>query len=531
MKQKKLMDVPDSIFEALGFALPKSRQEEYQKGNSITDYVGSGRIVSLKKENTYQKAYPAMNGIGLLNLNYPSMPDNHYEQVSYVLQVIGRYIKNTLMSLQKGDIPGTDTESGALTFMQEILEPFKEELQISRVEQSSEPAAKIACMTFRLPSCYQICLTCMDGEIVYGAVGMKRKRKDGYYFIRGEQFQKAHTIDLTMFLSMAFLIGGIHQIKKSINLPLVQNVFEEYLSEADKVTPREDHNSLAERIRQEVPLSIKEFFRTYESNGREYFCLNAQSQLISDAVQILCKVLEIYRDISYENRHRSEIARSIATAYITKKNIPRSVHSAMENTGFMDYFKFVEFDEEVDLASVRTIEKEFEILNHAYFAGKPFKEVTLRFRKLGKHRASGLYYPTLHTLCVDIRCPSSFIHEYFHMIDDQLGDLSLEVAFNQITALYREEFLRQMEQLDDTVKNTLNGKSKYNIQYFFRRAEIFARCGEIYFTRILKVESSLIAPDLAYAYPKSEELDHEIKNYYEALLNKRLPNYGLKEAV
>ena len=124
-----------------------------------------------------------------------------------------------------------------------------------------------------------------------------------------------------------------------------------------------------------------------------------------------------------------------------------------------------------------------------------------------------------------------YLSSIFHMIDDQLGDLSLEVAFNQITALYREEFLRQMEQLDDTVKNTLNGKSKYNIQYFFRRAEIFARCGEIYFTRILKVESSLIAPDLAYAYPKSEELDHEIKNYYEALLNKRLPNYGLKEAV
>ena len=39
MKQRKLLDVPDSIFEALGFALPKSRPEEYQKGNSITDYV------------------------------------------------------------------------------------------------------------------------------------------------------------------------------------------------------------------------------------------------------------------------------------------------------------------------------------------------------------------------------------------------------------------------------------------------------------------------------------------------------------
>lgn len=531
MKQKKLVDVPDSVFEALGFVLPKNKPEEYQKGSSVTDYVGTSRIISLKKANTYQKTYPAMNGIGLLTLNYPGMPDNNCEQTSYVLQVIGRYVKNAMLSFQKDGISETDAESGALAFMQGILEPFNEKLQISRVKESSESAARVACLTFHLPSCYRICLPCMNGEIIYGAVGMKRKRKDGYYFIRGEQYQTAHTIDLAGFLSMAFLFAGIHQIQKDIKLPLVQNVFEEYLNEEGQKNLGEDRNKLAESIRQELPLSIKEFFRIYESNGRKCFCLYHQSYLISDAVQIFCKVLEIYRDISYENKHRSEIACSVATAYITKKNIPRFVHSAMENTGFIDYFKFVEFDEEVDLPSVRTIEKEFEVLNHAYFAGKSFKEVTLRFRKLGKHKASGLYYPSLHTLCVDIRCPSSFIHEYFHMIDDQLGDLSLEVAFNRITILYKEEFLRQMEQLDDAVKNTLNGKSKYNIQYFFRRAEIFARCGEIYFTRILKVESSLIAPDLAYAYPESEELDSEVKNYYEALLTKRLPAYGLPEAV
>lgn len=79
MKQRNLLDAPDSIFEILGFALPKSRPEEYQRENSITDYVVIGRIVSLKRENTYQKAYPAMNSIGLLNMNYPGMTDNHYE--------------------------------------------------------------------------------------------------------------------------------------------------------------------------------------------------------------------------------------------------------------------------------------------------------------------------------------------------------------------------------------------------------------------------------------------------------------------
>ncbi|MDE6055518.1 MAG: hypothetical protein K2G55_17580, partial [Lachnospiraceae bacterium] len=281
-----------------------------------------------------------------------------------------------------------------------------------------------------------------------------------------------------------------------------------------KKTADGERYMLAESIQQKSLFPLNGLFNTYRSNNRELFYVGGNQYLIPDAVNIFCKVLEIYKEISYENKHRAEICRSIATAYMTKKNIPQSVQNAMENTSFMDYFKFVEFDEEVDLKSVEAIEKEFEVLNDAYFSGKSFKDVILRFRKLGKHKASGLYYPTLHTLCVDIRCPSSFIHEYFHMIDDQLGDPSLEVAFNRITALYKEAFLLQMEQLDDFIKNTLNGKSKYNIQYFFRRAEIFARCGEIYFSRILKVESSLIKPDLAYAYPESGDLDREVKDYY-----------------
>ena len=74
MKRNNLIDVPDSIFEAFGFALPKSVSAPYQKGSSITDYVGGNRIISLKKEHTYQETYPIMNGIGVLNLNYPSMP-------------------------------------------------------------------------------------------------------------------------------------------------------------------------------------------------------------------------------------------------------------------------------------------------------------------------------------------------------------------------------------------------------------------------------------------------------------------------
>ena len=533
MKQKKTIDVPDSIFEALGFALPQNTQAEYEKGNSITDYVGESRVVSLRKEHTYHKAYPILNGIGLLNLNFPNMPMEECERADYVLQIIRRYIKNTPTSLQKKNetVSGSGHKADDLTFINSILKPFQDEVQVSIAKRSLDPTAEVACEIFRLPSCYRISLNCMDGEIVYGAVGTRRKRKDGYYYLGYDCSHIAHITDLVQFLSVAFLLAGIHQIRTTVELPLIQDVFEKYLAEESSKEREDIYRILEQSIDQKFPVSLKNLFFVYNSRGKKCFCLKESPYLIADTVRLLCSILEIYHEISYENRHRQEIGRSIATAYITKKNIPQSIQGAMERTAFMDYFKFVEFDEDVDLASVRTIEKEFEVLNRAYFMGKIFKNVTLRFRKLGKHKASGLYYPTLHTLCVDIRSPSSFIHEYFHMIDDQLGDLSLEVSFNPITVLYKESFLRQMEQLSDAVKSTLNGKSKYNIQYFFRRAEIFARCGEIYFSRILKVESSLIKPDLAYAYPESEALDEAVKTYFEMLLTVRLPNYGLPEAV
>ena len=156
MKQKKTIDVPDSIFEALGFALPQNTQAEYEKGNSITDYVGESRVVSLRKEHTYHKAYPILNGIGLLNLNFPNMPMEECERADYVLQIIRRYIKNTLTSLQKKNetVSGSGHKADDLTFINSILKPFQDEVQVSIAKRSLDPTAEVACEIFRLPSCY-----------------------------------------------------------------------------------------------------------------------------------------------------------------------------------------------------------------------------------------------------------------------------------------------------------------------------------------------------------------------------------------
>lgn len=266
--------MPNAIFEAFGFTLPKSILEEYQTGSSITDFVGGGRILSLKKEHSYQKAYPVMSGVPILNLNYPCMPVEKHKQVDYVLKVIRKYLKDTLMAFQKdGDPEMSETDPG-FSYIQDILKPYQGELQVGYADRFSGDAAEIACITFCLPSCYCIRLDCMGGEYIYGGIGMKRKRQDGYYFLRGNRSQKArvesHIIDLTAFLSRVFLFTGIHQIQASVGLPLVQNIFKDYLDKEDERIGTGAPNPLAESIRQKTPLPLKNLFRTYTNNGREF---------------------------------------------------------------------------------------------------------------------------------------------------------------------------------------------------------------------------------------------------------------------
>lgn len=158
-------------------------------------------------------------------------------------------------------------------------------------------------------------------------------------------------------------------------------------------------------------------------------CAGKTSRLSSGLYDLFCRLLDIFQYFSYEISYREQLTRNVATAYMPKRNIPETVLNAMKNTGFLHYFEYVEFDEDVDLLSVNAIEKESIAMNKAYFSGSVFPDVKICFRKLGKHRASGIYYPFLNTLCVDIRSPSSFIHEYFHMIDNQLGDLSWTWTF------------------------------------------------------------------------------------------------------
>lgn len=161
---------------------------------------------------------------------------------------------------------------------------------------------------------------------------------------------------------------------------------------------------------------------------------------------------------------------------------------------------------EFDYKAFKTVEKDWEsicnLLPHTF-------EPELKFRKLGKHKATGLYYPLLDIVAVDIRATNSFVHEYGHHIDYTYANgnsaLSRQDDFQDILYGYKNEYVKLIRQ--DNV-NPYYVKKK---NYFITPTEVFARGFEMWaYKRIADKPNSL--------YKTSEELTTlEYQPYYTML--------------
>lgn len=261
--------------------------------------------------------------------------------------------------------------------------------------------------------------------------------------------------------------------------------------------------ALIKKIDSRVVFCLPYYYEKYMMSSLKYFISNMQ-------------------DIKEEEKHRKKLDGMVARAYMTKRNIPQHILDEMQRSELNNYFGFIEFDEEVDLKSVNLVTQEFQKLNHHIFHDFRNQNTALRFRKLGRHHATGLYYPSINTMVVDFRHPDSFIHEYFHMLDDTLGDLSLQCTFNEVALHYQKLVRKAVEEEKNTGAMLFSPKGKYNINYYLRKCEIFARCGEIFLFRILHVTSSLLKPEETkyFAYPNDPMLNELIEHYYSSLLAK-----------
>lgn len=236
--------------------------------------------------------------------------------------------------------------------------------------------------------------------------------------------------------------------------------------------------------------------------------------------KVLSCVMEAQRSVIQTKKYYEELEdthKSRAKVYQTKKNIPQRTIKAMEESELNKVFGYVEYDELVDLKKVQILIDQFLTFREQYMSGFDTSNVQIRFRKLGNHKASGLYFPFQQCICVDVGKPDSLVHEYAHCFDatyEKGKNLSDRAEFAAIRRLYGA----RLKQALKAEGKSLSGK--YDLSYYLTPTEIFARCFEIYCVRILKLDCSICKPDdkMGFAYPVDAELEELVKAYFDRLL-------------
>lgn len=245
------------------------------------------------------------------------------------------------------------------------------------------------------------------------------------------------------------------------------------------------------------------------------------SLLISclDLQNLLYAFQDDYKKAKEEAKIERKLSEDYAKSFQTKKNIPQKCIRAMSQSGFNNYFGYVEFDEECDLKLMEELYKEYHAFADEIGIGE-YPEVSLRFRKLGNHKASGLYYYIEKCLCVDVRSPGSMVHEVGHMIDYHLGHISRQYSFMEIYDLYESLLRDYAATAQEPEAKILKGRTKYNLKYYLQPTEVFARCFEMYVINIRNINNSLCVPNRGFAYPENERLMDLIKKFYDEIFQK-----------
>ena len=211
-----------------------------------------------------------------------------------------------------------------------------------------------------------------------------------------------------------------------------------------------------------------------------------------------------------------------AKSWETKKNIDKATQQIMDRSSLHQYFSKIELDNDVDLKAFGYFEDEVKrLMNHMPLAND--KNI-LRLRKLGNHRALGMYVPSLDTIVLEFRKQSevrkdssgdtvgisSFIHEYGHYLDYHLSKwpLSLENNFKPLIAQY--------------TKNLANSNlSDSKVEYLTTPTEVFARGFELWSYESAKLRGNLIGQEKEYN-AKTGAIEYQA---FDSSLRERLFNY------
>lgn len=232
------------------------------------------------------------------------------------------------------------------------------------------------------------------------------------------------------------------------------------------------------------------------------------------AFQKMLKLLHsMYTDrimMAYQEEYIKELGETQAKVFQTKKHITKEKLELMATSKLLGRFSFVEIDNDIDNDTYKFIESAISKVPFLL----PQGVVELRFRKLGNYQATGLWFPYINNLCVDIRDVSSFIHEYGHAIDylltnDSRVPLSMQVDFVDIRTKVFKDY---------------QASKIFKLGYYGAPTEIFARAFEVYvvnegyITNLVKNLEDMKKHEAYKPYFDEEFYVDVVKPYFDKLL-------------
>lgn len=488
------------------------------KTNTVTDYLANGqRILSLAKKREQRRNQKCENlTVRFFDIVFPKL---HYTRELAILQ-IKDYIKKAIKKYFNKYQSKEYLKEECIPF---LLKQFQyiTDLKMSITDTGYDiKIAKDKCKT-------NIVLKVEIGTTIFCVpINPSGRFKDTTYYYRGCKSETANICHIESLFYTLYLVNFLNGTLKE----------EENRDEYQKIiTDIVDKNSMA-LVEEDIAFIVDKKCLNYKnmiSENTGYPCLSLSLPIEHIGLYLLHHIILNQQDNVEELKQRKLLEGQVAKAYTTKRNISEMMLDKMQTSIFNRYFGFVEFDEDIDLQLLDLITQEFIALNQQIFHNMTCKDVALRFRKLGRHHATGLYYPSISTMVVDLRYPSSFLHEYFHMIDDHLNDVSLHYDFSKIVYRYQTLLQRSVEKANENGTQVVPNNGKYNLSYYMRKSEIFARCGEIYLFRILKIKSSLLKPNEKESifYPDDERLNQLIEAYYDNLLLKISKNNEMQKGA
>lgn len=202
-----------------------------------------------------------------------------------------------------------------------------------------------------------------------------------------------------------------------------------------------------------------------------------------------------------------------AKAYTDKKT---AKILTKEDSCLANYFGKVEVDEDVDMEKFLLYSEKIACFINLFFPGIDLSEHTFRIRHIKNRKASGIYFPTLKCLVVDIDSPEKFVHEFAHLVDYAFG---ISVRQNKYFLKVKKEFLAYYISLmgsDPAFAEKMRSKRKGNFSYYSNPREIFAMAIECHCARN-KLTELIVSDCTDKIYPKGESVQLAINDYVNSL--------------